>query len=75
VPIAQRAVDLASDGRVSHDEAVDHLCRLGEGRRGALEEALGELCRSPGTLAEEGYARLLLRQAIARLAARCRIPG
>jgi hypothetical protein len=73
--IARRAVDLALDGRVSRDEGTDHLCRLGRGRRGALEEALGELCRSPGTRPEEGYARLLLCHAIVRLAASRRIPG
>jgi len=76
VSIARRAVDLASDGRVSLEEGTDHLCRLGNGRREVLEEALRELCRSPGTSPEEGYAHLLLGAAIAALAApRRRLPG
>jgi hypothetical protein len=66
--VARRAVDLTLDGRLSFEEATDHLMRLARGRRAPLEDALRELGAAPSPTPGEACARLLLQHALAGIA-------
>jgi len=63
--IAQRAIDLSRDGDVRVSDCVEHLQRLAQGRRTALESAHRSL--GARSAAPEPYASMLLERAIAGL--------